>query len=102
MWANFGTPGKKDAAFKIWINNILTHDYPAGSGVGMLTNTDSSMNHTSLTPVWGGVANIYVPQGGMDQWYDDLILSTEPITGGILPEMPAEKQPNPPIIQDVR
>jgi hypothetical protein len=102
--ANFGTPGNANGWYKLWVNNVLKHNY---TNVKMLTPSDTAMSETSLTPVWGGQADITVPTSGMDEWYDDLIISSEPITGieYQLPNPepnPEQKIPSPPSTLNVK
>ncbi len=67
----------------------------------MLASYATHIAEASLTPVWGGNSGIYVPQGGMDHYFDNLIVSSEPlsgITGGDV----TVKYPNAPAIIDVK
>lgn len=91
---NVGTPGASDGWYKLWLNDVLQHDY---KGIPMLRAGDTGISAVGIIPVWGGVANIVAP-AGMDQWYDDLIVSSEPISGAKDQLLYLEqKVPNPPV-----
>lgn len=73
-----GTSGKSDGVFKIWLNDTLIMHF---TGIPLLMGGDTGANGFELTPVWGGSDTQYSPSGGMDLYFDELIISTEPIAG---------------------
>lgn len=90
----FGTAGGSDGTLDIWINAVHTMSY---TGIPMLRSGDAGINQFDIVPVWGGYVNgLSAPAGGMDQWFDRMVISTDSIDGiaGVLP-LP-EKIPNSP------
>jgi len=92
-YVNMGTSGSSNGVFKIWLNDTLIMHF---TGIPLLLGGDTGSNGIELTPVWGGSDTQYAPAGGMDVYFDSLIVSSSPITGS--ETTTAEKIPNSPSI----
>lgn len=78
LWIKFGTPGAANGEFKLWVNGVLQSSY---TGVKTLGSGSVRTKYFSLTPVWGGNQTLVAPRD-MYKYFDDVIWSNEPISGG--------------------
>ncbi len=98
-WIKAGTPGGRNGQIKLWLNDTLQLSY---AGVPILADYANYLAEASLTPVWGGNNGIIAPPGGMDRYWDNLIVSSNPISGATGTVTVEDKSPNAPNILSVQ
>jgi hypothetical protein len=92
------TPGALDGICQVWINdqlvinkNTIGYRSSAQAGIGFREMT--------ITPVYGGSSGLVKTQTDY-QWYDQVVISTEPLASSPIP-MNTNSNPNPPEILNI-